>query len=66
MICVDCDGAITGAYVVVAFGDSMSAARADSYAHAPKSLECKLRSRSKMKFRRVLDGVEREPVRARR
>ncbi len=66
MICVDCYGAVTGAYVVVAFGDSMSAARADSHAHAPKSPECKPRSQSKMKFRRVFDGVEREPVRARR
>lgn len=56
MICVDCDQVLTGAYVVVAYGDSMSAARQDSYAHPPRAPECRPRTRDRRAFRRELDG----------
>lgn len=56
MICVDCDQVITGAYVVIAYGDSMSAARQDSYAHPPRTPECRPRTRNRLAFRRELDG----------
>lgn len=55
MICVDCDQTITGAYVVVAHGDSMSAARQDWYAHPPRTPECRPHSRDRLAFRRKLD-----------
>lgn len=55
MICVDCDQVITGAYVVVVHGDSMSGARQDSYAHPPRTPECLPRSRSRLALRRKLD-----------
>lgn len=55
MICVDCDQTITGAYVVVAYGDSMSAARQDSYAHPPRTPECLPRTRKRLAFPRKLD-----------
>lgn len=55
MICIDCDQAIRGSYVVVAYGESMSAAREDSYAHPPRSPECLPRGRHKPSFRRLLD-----------
>lgn len=55
MICVDCDRGITGAYVVIAAGESMSAARQDFHAHPPKSPECLPRTRRGLTFRRELD-----------
>ncbi|MHC3532683.1 hypothetical protein ACLQ2M_32535 [Streptomyces sp. DT7] len=55
VICVDCDQVITGAYVVVAYGDSMSAARQNSYAHPPRTPECLPRTRKRLAFRRKLD-----------
>lgn len=42
-ICVDCDRTIAGAYVVASHGDSMSGAGPDSYAHPPRSPECRPR-----------------------
>ncbi|MFD7867784.1 DUF6879 family protein [Streptomyces sp. NPDC059783] len=63
MICADCDQGITGAYVVIAAGESMSAARQDSYAHPPRTPECRPRDRRRQRLRQLLDGTE-QPSRA--
>lgn len=60
MICVDCDRAIVGSYVVVSSGDSMSGARPDSYAHPPRSPECAPRFPGKARLRRLLDDPDLE------
>lgn len=54
MICVDCDHTITGDYIIAAYGDSMSGARSDSYAHPPGTSDCKPRDRLRAAFRRAL------------
>ncbi|MFF1964343.1 hypothetical protein ACFVW5_12140 [Streptomyces sp. NPDC058232] len=59
-ICVDCDRTIAGAYVVASHGDSMSGARPDSYAHPPRSPECRPRLPSKARLRRLLDNPGRK------
>lgn len=41
MICVDCDRVIVGEAVTAGYGDSMSGARMDGYAHPPASTECR-------------------------
>ncbi|MEU9951820.1 hypothetical protein [Streptomyces sp. NPDC047939] len=56
MICVDCDRVITGAYVVVAVGDSMSAARQDFHAHPGQAPDCLPRTERRRRFRRELDA----------
>ncbi|MET4647655.1 hypothetical protein ABID95_007424 [Streptomyces atratus] len=53
-ICVDCDRIIAGAYGVAAHGDSMSGARPDSYAHPPRSPECRPRSPGKGRLPEVV------------
>lgn len=47
---------VEGAYVVIAVGDSMSAARQDFYAHPPQAPDCLPRTRHRLRFRQVLDG----------
>lgn len=42
--------------MVIAVGDSMSAARQDFYAHPPQAPDCLPRTRHRLRFRQVLDG----------
>lgn len=63
MNCVDCDRVITGAYVVVAVGDSMSAARQDFHAHPPQAPDCLPRTGRRRRFRRELDAKHLAPER---
>ncbi|MFJ8855129.1 hypothetical protein [Streptomyces sp. NPDC102437] len=58
MICVDCDRTITGPYVIVSFGDSMSGAREDSHAHPAKSPECQPNGHRGKQLRRAIDGLQ--------